>query len=515
MIKKILACLVALCSTVSVCSAAEYMGIQNTSSQNIYIEGKLDNYTSGNITLRLYDSGGIRYINEITPNQDGAYVLKFKFGEDASKLSYDLKYNGEDVNTSVITAYSDTSSLINADLYLMDGEGGGLRIDGDTSRMTYTDFDKQTYVPEGETATPHTYEVTDLADYISADTEVGVAVYPKNELGNDGVGYTVMLAQYDANNRLISCKTLASNTMTYYDYSGKMIDCGKIALEDGVKTVKAFMWDSKNNLVPYTKAANGALTPTNLYLVGDSTYQGWNFDWMSVFPQAGVGSFVGDYFNSDYITVYNKAVSGATAESWLDDDAGLGNWPALKPQLKKGDYVLFALGLNDLWGNGSASKKAEFKGNMEIMIKDVLATGATPILASPILIVQDDNAVSGGVGFLNVVLEALEELGTTYDLEVLPVHEAARKIYEERGWTAQDAADKYHLTEAGVKAIIGEERYNNYYKNGKRGAFGDDPNNFDLADDKGHLNVYGADFYANLLSELIAQTESPLKFYLK
>ncbi len=515
MFKKIVAVCLILCSFVTVVGAADYRAVQNTTAGNIYIEGKLESYEGGVLSLRIYEGDRTCYINEFKPADDGSYTIKFKFKEDASKLSYDLKLNGTSVNDSVIQAYADTSSFINADIFLMDGTGAGLRIDGSTNRMTYIDKDPQTYVEEGETATTHTYEVTDLESNIKADTEVGVAVYPKNELGNDGTGYTVVLAQYGEDERLLSCKTLTTKTMTYYDYSGAMVDCGKVSLVEGVKSVKAFMWDSYTNLTPYTQAADSELEPISVYYVGDSTGQKWNSNSMSVFPQAGIGSFLSDYFNSDYVTFYNKAVSGATAASYLDDSTKLGDWPALIELVKSGDYVIIGLGINDLCSNWDSARKAKYKDGIETMVKETISKNATPILASPILALDSGDAITKGLAYADVALEALEELGEKYGLTVLPIHTTARQIYIDAGLTMDTAADKYHLTADGVKAIIGQENYAKYYALGKNAAFEGDPNYFDISNDRGHLNVYGADFYANIYAELIAKSSTPLKFYLK
>ncbi len=515
MFKKIVAVCLTLCSLVTVVGAADYRAVQNTTAGNIYIEGKLEGYESGVLSLRIYEGDTTCYINEFEPADDGRYTIKFKFKEDASKLSYDLKLNGTSVNDSVIQAYADTSSFISADIFLMDGTGAGLRIDGSTNRMIYTDKDPQTYVEEGETATTHTYEVTDLESYIEADTEVGVAVYPKNELGNDGVGYTVVLAQYGEGKKLLSCKTLTTKTMTYYDYSGAMVDCGKVSLVEGVKSVKAFMWDSYTNLTPYTQAADSELEPINVYYVGDSTGQKWNTNSLSVFPQAGIGSFLGDYFNPDYVTFYNKAVSGATAASYLDSDTKLGDWNAIIELVQSGDYVIIGLGINDLCSGYGEAKKEKFKSGIETMVKDTLSKNATPILASPILTVEGSSTVENGLAYADAALAVLTELGEKYGVTVLPVHTTARQKYQDLEWSTQNVADKYHLTAEGVKSIIGQENYAKYYVKGKNSAFEGDPNNFDLSDDRGHLNVYGADFYANIYAELIAKSSAPLKFYLK
>ena len=511
--KKIIAIIVALCTVSATCSAAEHKAKYNSQSDNIFIEGKLDNYNGGILTLRLYNGDNTCYIGEIEPEADGTYVTKFKFREDASVLSYDLKLNGVDVNDTVMEAYANTASFISADIFLTDGEGGGLRIDGDTSRMTYIDTDPQTYVPEGETAKAHTYEVTDLESYISADTEAGVCVYPRNELGNDGVGYTVILTQYAESGMMLDCKILKTNTMTYYDYAGEMIDCGKTVIADGAKTAKAFIWDPNMKLIPYAQETTGELEPISVHMIGASGSQMWNTDWMSVFPMAGIGSFLGDYFNREYVTFKNKAASGATAATFIDDDEGLGNWNWVMKDIKEGDYAIILLGANDFaTGWGDAEKKAH-KNAMETMINRLMAVGVTPVLVQTYAYGYDDAFDFWGPSAAS--LEVITELGEEYGLTVLPLGDEAVEVFKERGWTEQNVADKYHLTVDGIKEIIGEDMYAKYYAKGKDSTFEGDPYKFDIVDDKGHLNVYGADFYASIVAKLLKDTDCPLRFYLK
>ncbi len=495
--KKIITSVLALCALAVPCGAAEHKAVQNTTSNNIFIEGKIDNYEGGTITLRLYNGDNTCYISEIEPAENGEYVSKFKFLENAEELSYDLKLNGVDVNDTVISAYQDAASYISADVFLTDGEGGGLRINGDTQRMIYKDTDTA-LDGSGE---KYTYELTTLEDYISEDTEVGVCIYPKNELGNDATGYTVVIAQYGDGGKLIECKVLKTDAMSYYDYEGNMIDCGKTALADGVKTVKAFIWDSNKNMVPYEQAADGALEKTNVYMIGSSGSAQWNVDYVSSFPMAGIGTVLKDYFNSDYVSFKNRAVSGATAQSFIDNDTNGGDWNAVKANLKAGDYVIIMLGANDFsLGYGDAEKQSH-KEAMEVMVKDSINAGATPILVQTYIYAWEDSYLDF-YGPSVASLEVLTDLGEEYGVEVLPLGDETVKIFKERNWKAIDIADNYHLTFKGVKNIIGEENFNKYYSKNS-------------AEDKGHLNVYGADFYASQIAELLKKTDCQLRFYLK
>lgn len=481
--------LAALCSTT--CMADDFSAVQSTISNNVYIEGKLydaDIYNGNVITLRLYDSGKTCYIGEIPVNADGSYSTKFQYGGDASQLSFDAKINGVCVNDSVLKAVSGSNEFVSAEVYIKDQTGGGVLLGVKPERTVYT-AGKFSYTPE---------------DNIEKDTEAGVVIYPKNKLGGDNTEYAVVLSQYDENSSLIGCSVLKSGTLSFDEYSGNTeIDCGNAVINDNTETLKAFIWQSAKSLVPYEPAADGVLESSTLYIIGASVYQNWG---ENSFPQAGIGSFVHDYFNEDYLTVLNKAVSGSRADSWLDDDPALGNWAAFIPLVKKGDYVYIALGGNDLMVSQSAEKVSLFRSSLTEMVRQIKAVGATPVLASPVLNSHPNQ--SGKVEISAYVQKAAEisaDIAEKEGICYLPVAETA---YEHLKDTDIDTARvNYYLdyndvsTNWGLSEADLENHLNDSVKNGKN--------------DEIHFNVRGADFYASIISETLKNSNSKLRFYLK
>ena len=82
------------------------------------------------------------------------------------------------------------------------------------------------------------------------------------------------------------------------------------------------------------------LTPTTIYLVGDSTVCSFADNYY--YPRYGYGTQLGNYL-ADEATVVNLALSGRSSKSFLAE----ANYETLKNSLKAGDYLLIGFGHND------------------------------------------------------------------------------------------------------------------------------------------------------------------------
>src|SRR5690606_32344394 len=114
----------------------------------------------------------------------------------------------------------------------------------------------------------------------------------------------------------------------------------------------------------------------------------------------GWGHFLGDYFDSDKITVLNKALGGTSSRTFRNNT---GLWDSVLVKIKPGDFVMMQFGHNDssplddsarargtIRGNGNESKEIynPIKKKQEVVytygwylrqfIADVKAKGATP-----------------------------------------------------------------------------------------------------------------------------------------
>ena len=486
--KRILICVFILVNILSGSCFAFSNAEQSAATRNVLIEGKIENMDSFSgqpITILLKEGNAVKYIGEIEVEPSGKYSKKFYYNGDASQLSYDLMLDGNKINDTVIRAVVGKSELVSAKVFTVDQDGAGV-IFGEAARTPYT-AGRFTYNPS----------IT-----IPKDTEVGVVIYPDNRLGGDGTAYTVLLAQYNDEKTMIACDVLKSDELSFYDIGGQSaVDCGKVQLDSQTASVNAFLWDGVNSMIPY-KTELSSEKPS-LYIVGDSTYQNWGAAW---FPQAGIGSFLGDYFNPNLITVLNKGVSGSSAQSWLDNDPALGNWNALLPLIKEGDYVVIGLGINDLIGSQSPQKLEGYRSGLAKMIKDVFSKGAEPLLVSPILHSYDN--ASGNVEIPSYIKEAnkIEKaLAEEYGIAYLPIEDIA---YEEcKDNTAEQQRKEYHLdyeavsTEWGLTETELAAHGNGSIKNGKSDAL--------------HINVKGADYFASKIKQALLSSNSTLKHYLK
>ena len=172
-------------------------------------------------------------------------------------------------------------------------------------------------------------------------------------------------------------------------------------------------------LTPYSVAKKlrfgYADTPATLYIIGDSIAQSYEINApgetthsKSPFIQ-GWGYHIVSYLN-DSITVDNRARSGWDTDRFLYpdgiytkedgvDSAGIklndkdGNqkvvsaserykcWPSIKEDIKEGDYLMIALGINDA---GSANVPDDrFEENLTVLCREAQSKGATVIFSTP------------------------------------------------------------------------------------------------------------------------------------
>lgn len=123
-----------------------------------------------------------------------------------------------------------------------------------------------------------------------------------------------------------------------------------------------------------------AAKATTIYMIGDST--------MSVYastlaPRMGWGQPFGSYFSASCATVVDKALSGRSSKSFMDEGA----WTPVKNALQSGDYVLIQFGHNDEKNAEPAlftEPQTTYKQFLTTYITDTRAKMATPILLTSI-----------------------------------------------------------------------------------------------------------------------------------
>jgi lysophospholipase L1-like esterase len=108
-----------------------------------------------------------------------------------------------------------------------------------------------------------------------------------------------------------------------------------------------------------------------LFLAGDSTVTD-----QETAPYTGWGQRLPRYFRQG-LSVVNHSGSGESSGSFL---AKPELWGAMRPQLRPGDVVLVQFGHND-----KQTTAEQFRANLGQIVAGVRATGATPVLVTPIV----------------------------------------------------------------------------------------------------------------------------------
>jgi lysophospholipase L1-like esterase len=138
-------------------------------------------------------------------------------------------------------------------------------------------------------------------------------------------------------------------------------------------------------------------TLPTLWIIGDSTVRNGTLGDGSNLNQWGWGAPIVAYFDLEKINVVNRAFGGTSSRSFYNGFF----WQNLRPQIKKGDFVLLQFGANDnggaagkgaLRGAGAETESIERAGKTEIVhtfgwylrqfAKETREQGATPIICS-------------------------------------------------------------------------------------------------------------------------------------
>jgi lysophospholipase L1-like esterase len=130
-------------------------------------------------------------------------------------------------------------------------------------------------------------------------------------------------------------------------------------------------------LAGFTGSASGD-DQSRVLIAGDSTASSYV---ESRAPQAGWGQVL-DYYLDDDIIVVNRAVSGRSTKSYIDE----GKWDALLAEMRPGDIVLISFGHNDSRDDAPeryARADGAFRANLVRFARDTMKKGAIPVILSP------------------------------------------------------------------------------------------------------------------------------------
>ena len=232
-----------------------------------------------------------------------------------------------------------------------------------------------------------------------------------------------------------------------------------------------------------------------LFITGDSTVKIPENDGTG---RWGWGSFIGELFDENLITIENHARSGRSARTFLTE----GLWDKVYNALQPGDFVIIQFGHNDtadintvkskgdLKGSGEESEvfKMEKTGDYEVVytfgwylrkfVRDALEKGATPILLSHTPLNKWDNG-------------HIERNSDTYGKWTKEAAQQTGVCFIDANSIIADRLEAIGLDE-------GLRKVNVYYQN-----------------DPTHTSEAGARFNAARVAEGIRASDNELKNYLK
>jgi lysophospholipase L1-like esterase len=185
------------------------------------------------------------------------------------------------------------------------------------------------------------------------------------------------------------------------------------------------------------------------------------------YPRMGWAQPLADLFAPSCARVVDKALSGRSSKSFLDEGA----WNPVKDALKSGDFVLIQFGHNDEKSDNAAlytEPQTTYKQHLTTYVNDTRAKQATPILLTSI----NRNNWSGTTlsDTHKAYPPAVRELAEMLDVPLID-HEALTRAYFERIGPSETAklfmilaagqspnypngvTDNTHLQETGARAI--------------------------------------------------------------
>jgi len=209
-----------------------------------------------------------------------------------------------------------------------------------------------------------------------------------------------------------------------------------------------------------------SLPAVTIHMAGDSTMA----NYAASTTQEGWGQEMGQFFISK-VTIDNQAQGGANIQTFYS-----GRWKTLIGNVKAGDYVMAAFGINDSGTAHGPVSPADLQARMAVMADEVAAKKATfiPTTSSPLQVWVGGKETNTR---LQPYCDATIAVGKSKGLLVDDLNARGVDYYNMIGQTAADA-----LTFNG---------------------------------DKAHFNKKGATEMASLASQELARINSPLAAYLK
>jgi lysophospholipase L1-like esterase len=216
-----------------------------------------------------------------------------------------------------------------------------------------------------------------------------------------------------------------------------------------------------------------------IYIIGDSTASVYE---ANLYPRMGWAQPLQEYFQTTCATIQDKALSGRSSKSFLDEGA----WAPVRAALREGDFVLIQFGHNDEKSDDAARYTEPFgsyQEHLSMYIDDTLAAKATPILLNSI----ERNKWSSG------------KLSATHG----DYPEAVRQLAQKRQLTLVDMTQLTHAYLEGLGQAASTKLFMNL-------AAGESPNYPSGNTDDTHLQEKGAHRVAEIALADLARQRTPI-----
>ena len=190
----------------------------------------------------------------------------------------------------------------------------------------------------------------------------------------------------------------------------------------------------------------GGWRAVTIHLPGDSTMS----DYAATTTQEGWGQELGQFFISK-VTIDNQAQPGANIQTFYS-----GRWKTLIGNVKAGDYVMAAFGINDSGTTHGPVTPADFQTQMGVPADEVAAKKATfiPTTSSPLQVWVAGKETNMR---LQPYCDATIAVGMMKGLLVDDLNARGVEYYNMIGQTAAAAltfnGDKAHFDKAGATAM--------------------------------------------------------------
>ena len=225
-----------------------------------------------------------------------------------------------------------------------------------------------------------------------------------------------------------------------------------------------------------------------LWLIGDSI----TCPYPSGVITRGWGMYIGEHLDSDRVKVKNLARCGLSTKSYIHTD-GLSIWSRVCERMRKGDFLIVSLGINDFSAvlKERKTSREEYADNLRDFADEAHRLGASLLFVTSTVTINNNPVNNFRRSFLEAMIEvANEKKAQGYDVSCIDLNaymfDEIRKIEAEKGYD-------YLLN-----TLFSYEK----------------SNDGTITHDTTHHSEAGSRWVASMISELVAKSECLLKEYL-